>query len=292
MRLFWYDRPGGNFGDDLNPWLWPKLLPGLLDGRGAWLVGIGTLLNERLPAGDLVVLGAGAGLGATPVVSPWWRVLGVRGPLTAAALGLPPDLAIGDPAILVADHWPAAPARRGVGLMPHYASLAHWDWRATAERLGLVYVSPEAPVETTLAQIAGLDALVTEAMHGAIVADALRTPWVAVRIDPDFHAPKWRDWGLSVGIEPAIHRVPALSAARASARDTAKRLATALGLGAGLTPPPPPASPRATVAAAEAALARLAAHAPRQLSTDAALATAQARVRASVARLLADPPRA
>ena len=94
MQLCWYDRPGGNFGDNLNPWLWPKLLPGRIDGQGPWLVGIGTLLNERLPAeGELVVLGAGAGLGRKPMVDARWRVLGVRGPLTAEALGLAPHLA-------------------------------------------------------------------------------------------------------------------------------------------------------------------------------------------------------
>ena len=145
------------------------------------------------------MLGAGAGLGTLPVVDARWQVLGVRGLLTASALGLPPALAIGDPAVLVAEHVAPAAARRGVGFMPHYASMAHWDWRRTVEGLGLVFVDPCAPVEATLAQIAGLESLVSEAMHGAIVADALRTPWVGVAIDPGFYDWKWSRLGAERG---------------------------------------------------------------------------------------------
>ncbi len=284
MKLYWFDRPHGNFGDDLNPWLWPRLLPGVLDGEGAWLVGIGTLLNERLPAtGDLVVLGAGAGLGTIPTPDGRWRILGVRGPLTAQALGLTPDLAVGDPAILAAGFVPPAATRAGVGFMPHYVSIEHWDWRATAEGMGLVYIDPEGPVETTLAQIAGVESLITEAMHGAIAADALRTPWVGVGIYPDHYGWKWRDWGLSVGIEPVIHRLPELSNAPLSPRNFAKRVA--LRLGAKVAEPPPPRSTPLTIDRANERLRALADRAPRQLSTDAALATSISRLRAAIARL-------
>lgn len=289
MKLFWFDRPGGNFGDNLNPWLWPKLLPGLLDDDpSAWLVGIGTLLNERLPAtGKLVVLGAGAGLGRAPVPDARWCVFGVRGPMTAEVLGLPPSLVVGDPAILAARFVERGAARRGVGFMPHYASLSHWDWRRTADGMGLTFVDPCAPVDETLAQIAGLGSLLTEAMHGAIVADALRVPWVGVAIDPGFHTPKWRDWGLSVGIEPVIHPLPTLADTPLSPRNAVKRLA--LRLGADVTPPPPPRSTPMQIDRANEALQALAVRAPRQLSADAAVARAFEQLDAAVAALKADP---
>lgn len=292
MRLFWYDRPEGNFGDDLNPWLWPRLLPALITNDGPWLVGIGTLLNERLPAaGDLYVLGSGAGLGMPPVITERWHIIGVRGPLTAALLGLAPAAAIGDPAILAADFVEPAASRDGIGFMPHYASMAHWDWRITAEACGLQFVDPEAPVEKTLAQIAGLSALLTEAMHGAIVADALRTPWVGLRIDPGFYAWKWRDWGLSVETEPVLHALPALSDYRSSPRDWLKRGLLAAGIGSRITPPPPRQSAPATVTEAMIRLEELAARAPRQLSPDAAINAAKDRVRDAVQRLrTASPP--
>lgn len=287
VKLFWFNRPGGNFGDDLGPWLWPKLLPGLLDDDSAdWLVGIGTLLNERLPPrGRLTVLGAGAGLGHPPMIDARWRVLAVRGPLTAQVLGLSPALAAGDPAMLAARFVPPPEVRAQVGFMPHYSSLDRWDWAATAAELGLVFVDPRVPVDATLLQIAGLASLLTEAMHGAIVADALRVPWVGVSIDPGFHAFKWRDWGASVGVAPAIQAVAPLSAADASLKDSAKRVLTAAGLGARLTPPPPPRSSARAVAATHARLTDLAAGAPRQLSADADHARAIERLDAAVAAL-------
>lgn len=284
MRLFWYHHPHGNFGDDLNPWLWPRLLPGLIDGEGAWLVGIGTLLNQRLPReGELVILGAGVGLGTPPVVDARWRIHGVRGPMSCAALGIAPDLAIGDPAILAADLTPAAPVRHGTGFMPHYVSCELWDWRATAAELGLIFIDPRAPVEQTLTQIAGLQSLLSEAMHGAIVADALRTPWVRVEIDPELFNAKWEDWGLSVDLIPLPHRVPILSNIVSTLRDHAKRIAVAAGLGRWVTaPPPPPRSSPQRARTARTRLAALATSAPRQLSTDQAIQRAKARVRAAV----------
>jgi succinoglycan biosynthesis protein ExoV len=37
MKLFYFKDPAGNFGDDLNLWLWPKVLPGILDEDGSCL---------------------------------------------------------------------------------------------------------------------------------------------------------------------------------------------------------------------------------------------------------------
>lgn len=50
MKLFYYKEKIGNFGDDLNLWLWPRIAPGLLDNdEQTFFVGIGTLLNSALP---------------------------------------------------------------------------------------------------------------------------------------------------------------------------------------------------------------------------------------------------
>ena len=46
MKLVYYQDPKGNFGDDLNPWLWERLLPGRLDDDPSeLLVGMGTILE-------------------------------------------------------------------------------------------------------------------------------------------------------------------------------------------------------------------------------------------------------
>ena len=52
MELYWCAIPGGNFGDDLNPQLWPRLFPDLGSHRhDARLYGIGTLLGGRHDGG-------------------------------------------------------------------------------------------------------------------------------------------------------------------------------------------------------------------------------------------------
>ena len=38
-------------------------------------------------------------------------------------------------------------------------------------------------------------------MHGAIVADALRVPWIPVHTDTNILSFKWQDWCLSTGVE-------------------------------------------------------------------------------------------
>ncbi len=122
MKLFYYQDPGGNFGDDLNAWLWPRLIPELLDGdEGTLFVGIGSILDRRIPQEPRkVVFGAGVGYGLLPVLDERWQICCVRGPLTARALGLPSAAAVTDAAALVS-MVRAAPSARGQGISFHPA---------------------------------------------------------------------------------------------------------------------------------------------------------------------------
>ncbi len=109
MKLYYYNAQEngfkrGNFGDDLNPWIWHQLIPELFaDQQDSTLfVGIGTLLNEFLPKDpQKVIFGAGAGYGGVDIRKGQFRVYFVRGRLTAKLLEIPEEKAITDPAILV-----------------------------------------------------------------------------------------------------------------------------------------------------------------------------------------------
>ena len=49
MKPYYWESQHGNFGDDLNLWLWDFLLPGLRDVHPEiLLVGVGTVLNDVL----------------------------------------------------------------------------------------------------------------------------------------------------------------------------------------------------------------------------------------------------
>ena len=210
MQLYYYRDPRGNFGDDLNLWLWPRLLPGLLDSNAdELLLGIGTLINTRVPAAARKhVLGAGVGYGAVPALDATWKVRFLRGPLSCEALGLDRETGLTDPAALVSRFMQRTSASGPISFMPHHLSARFLDWSDVCRRSALRFIDPTGPVETVLDAIAGSRLVISEAMHGAIVADALRIPWIPVRIYPQFLPFKWLDWMGSLGLESEIHPLP------------------------------------------------------------------------------------
>lgn len=302
MRLCYYRHEHGNFGDDLNPWLWGKLMPEVLDDDDATMfIGMGTLLGDWFDGGlplhaRRVVLGSGAGKERMPpTIDDRWTIYGVRGPLTAAWMGLDPSLALTDPAAAVRDLVTERPERRtGVGFMPHYRSTYHWNWRDICSELGLIYIDPSYPPEATVARIAGLERLISEAMHGAIVADALRTPWLAVSITPEYRG-KWEDWGASVRHIVHFFDLPNLrNCARGLSVADRRKLRINHGLyefGAAkkrLFLPREPSSSRWDIDTARTRLTELAHTTEPFLSRDAALDEALARFYEAVERLRRD----
>ena len=184
MQLFYYKAEAGNFGDDLNSWLWPQLIPTLEASTAAdWLVGVGTILDERLLAVSGRKLILGAGFRPTKwhaVVQPDWDIRFVRGPLTARSLSLPMNLPLSDPALLVANFWPRSEQQsQAVGFMPHFVTARSIDCRRACELARVSLIDPRwETTESPLIAISSMDRVIAEGMHGAIVADALGVPWV------------------------------------------------------------------------------------------------------------------
>ncbi len=218
MKLYYANKTRsyvtfGNFGDDLNGWLWPQLLPGVFndDASESAFVGFGTLLNENLPQFKrTVIFGTGHGFGKLPQIDDTWKIYCVRGPLTAAALNLPEALGIADTAILVNRIYrPADTSKKyKVAFIP-YA----WEMENSPEiflevcrQLNYICIDPRWKVEKVLQEISKSELVVSAAMHGAIVADALRVPWISVKSNagiPDF---KWKDFCQSLSMEYKINR--------------------------------------------------------------------------------------
>ena len=205
-----------NFGDELNDWMWPRVLPDFFDDDDSELfLGIGsTIFDHHPPRARKIVFGAGyGGYTAAPVIDETWDFRFVRGRLTAERFGLPASMAVGDAAILVRSCGLQRPAaRHKVSFMPHWESVMRGHWRAVCEAAGIRYIDPSADVDTVLSQLLESELVLTEAMHGAIVADALRVPWIPLQPIQPRHRMKWNDWASALDLTLPEHRLPSSSA--------------------------------------------------------------------------------
>jgi succinoglycan biosynthesis protein ExoV len=193
----------------MNLWFWDDVLT---EWRSicpdTTLSGIGTLIGKsmisRYP--KILVCGSGAGYGNIGSVSlDHVKFSWVRGPHTASLLGLSMDTAITDPACLVA-YLPRfaerGKNRKGAIFVPHRLTAnLDLDWGKIGDRAGLEVVLPTEDSVSVIKQIRDAELVIAESMHGAIIADAFRVPWVPVAISHHFNTFKWRDWSDSVEVK-------------------------------------------------------------------------------------------
>jgi succinoglycan biosynthesis protein ExoV len=192
MRIVRWSGPP-NFGDDLNMYLWPKLLTlaineYLPDSR---FYGIGSILGAHMsPASHYVVFGAGAGYTGQPTFPSPTKTYFVRGPLTARSIGNVPYIT--DPGILVRRFFKKADPIYPVSFMPRWNSMGS-EFEEQFRKTGFHLIDPRQDVVTVMEAIASTGLLLTEALHGAICADAIRVPWISIRAQ-DHSDFKWYDW--------------------------------------------------------------------------------------------------
>ena len=205
MKLYYFTQ-SSNFGDSLNGWLWQRLLPRAWDtDDDTYFAGIGTIINVNMPAAARwIVFGSGVGYGGLPAHfgGPKWNVMALRGPLSTAVLGLPAGASVTDGAMLLAtlpELSPLASAeRQGVVFVPHFEAERGAAWRLACRKAGVEYIDPLGDSRAIIARIRRARLVIAEAMHAAIVADALRVPWVPVVSSPQVSTFKWLDWTRSM----------------------------------------------------------------------------------------------
>jgi len=207
---YWNDNlkcPKGNFGDELNLWIWPKLIPDIAESKDdGLLVGIGTVINDSLfsTSHKVAIFGSGVGYGQTPKINESWRIYCLRGPRTASALQVNPELAVTDAALLVRSCYSSNNSNqdleKSILFMPHWQT-PRFLWERACQQIGFTYVDPSDAIEDILLKISQAKFVITEAMHGAIVADALRVPWIPISTRPSINTFKWLDWCDSMQIE-------------------------------------------------------------------------------------------
>jgi succinoglycan biosynthesis protein ExoV len=202
-----------NFGDELNLHLWKSLLPELESTHhNHAILGVGTLQGLALPSAQHInyihVLGSG-GNGTPPEnwLDSRFKTHFVRGPLTAKKWNQS-GKEISDGAYLIRiseilNSIPSTPDKlKQIGYIPHHYSDSHSDIAYICSLAGLKYISPcQKNIYNFITEVSSCSSVITEALHGAIIADALRIPWISVKSGEQVFDFKWRDWELSIGIE-------------------------------------------------------------------------------------------
>lgn len=205
MDVYYYKSTQPNLGDDLNAWLWHRLMPQRLAVfDDTLLLGIGTIIGQRYPeSARKIVFTSGAGYNATSsnTAGENWQFLAVRGPLTAEVLKLPRDVAVTDGAILVSlfpEFFTPLSQRQGTVFMPHLSAARAVDWRPICHAAGVEYLDPRDEHFALLKRIGSARLVLADAMHAAIVADSLRVPWIPISTSAEINTFKWLDWTLSL----------------------------------------------------------------------------------------------
>ncbi|MCF2504705.1 polysaccharide pyruvyl transferase family protein [Dyadobacter sp. CY107] len=221
MKYAYFKSPLGNFGDDLNPWLWTKLFGEEDINDDVFFLGIGSILFPESPMiksmGNSRKIIFGTGIRPSKEfkkleIDSTWDVRFLRGPLSAMsqnnAYEYIADAAYAFRQLQESPGYISTTKKYKVSLIPFFRSVDYFDWKGICEQLGYHYISPfsENGVEFTLSEIAASEMIITEAMHGAILADILRVPWHRYILSTPFtEGPvvsefKWMDWLFSVNL--------------------------------------------------------------------------------------------
>lgn len=183
------------------------------------LLGIGSILynGSELLSGiqgrKKIIFGSGVRPYYEPLITDdSWDIRFLRGPRSVKSVGRG-SMFISDAAYAIRltkafEQIQNAEKKYKISLMPYFHSVKYMDWKKVCDRLGYNYISPlsENGVEYTMQQIAASEYIITEAMHGAIVADALRVPWSRFILTTPYTEGqmisefKWMDWLDSIKI--------------------------------------------------------------------------------------------
>ena len=225
MKLISYKDKNGNIGDDLNTWLWPKIFGSdfFKDKKNAFL-GIGSILIadsdyiEKSEKHELKIV-FGTGVRSIEQVFDFdstWDISFLRGPFSSYIVTGSLNNFITDSAYFISllpeyNNYKKFKKKHKVSFIPYYKSVGLVDWEKCCERLGWNLILPTGgDVEGFLNQVAESESVVAEAMHGAIIADALRVPWKRLKFNAHLFEGvivsefKWNDWLYSIDTKEHI----------------------------------------------------------------------------------------
>lgn len=208
MKLYYFDSPIGNFGDDLNPWIWEKLLGDFNKyPEDKTFVGIGSVLDKRLNQNiSNIIAGAGVRNFTTDLDIEKCKFIFVRGPISSKALNNVPYITDSAYCLALLNEFEGNEEKKKhkCSIIPYFRHLNSLNWTKLAKDLGYNFINITDPVEEVIKQIRESERVISGAMHGAIVADIYRVPWQRLIFGKhgyeNFETSdlKWNDWLLSI----------------------------------------------------------------------------------------------
>lgn len=213
-----YYKEEPNFGDSVNANIFPYFLPDFFDyDKESVFLGIGSvlgLMNGFNTTQKIIVFSSGFAYGKIPLVDEKYDIRCVRGPLTAKALKINPKLAITDGAVLLPllPELKKTPSKRHkFSIIPHHQSqVMLGEKQEIFQELGINHINPKTDALEVIHQIRESEVVLTEAMHGAIIADCFRIPWIPIKMFGHINSFKWKDWSMSMGIRYQPERISSL----------------------------------------------------------------------------------
>jgi succinoglycan biosynthesis protein ExoV len=194
-----------NFGDALNPYIFHHFLPDFFDSDPETsFVGIGSILGLKnvREAKKKIVFSSGFAYGEIPKIDDSFDIFCVRGPLTCEALKIDKKFAISDGAILIQYmEQEMLDKKYKYAYMPHWESMQKYNWKIICEMSNVHLINPTDDIQSIITQIKQTEVLIAEAMHGAVVADTLRVPWIPAKAYAGINDLKWQDWASTFKLD-------------------------------------------------------------------------------------------
>lgn len=214
MYLRYFKSKDGNFGDDLNPYIFQKLFPStfISEDDGIDFYGIGTIIDDRInPEKHSIFFGTGIRDIAKTYDKTNWEVFFLRGPISSNTLGYNGEKYITDSAYLfplVNDSvLQSSIKKHKLSIIPHFEHINSINWSLVSQFIDFNLIDIRDSVEKVVEQICASERIITSAMHGAIMADICRVPWIRLKMSvypsetllvSDI---KWNDWLLSLSLK-------------------------------------------------------------------------------------------
>lgn len=213
--FFYYKPKIKNFGDHLNEYIYKNLF---FDSQlKSNVIGIGSILTKEflteneIEGKNCFVLGSGTRSIRDIPRFDIEKGSFFRGPLTNMVATLDTNNFISDGAYVLRqidkykklEH---TQKQYPISIIPYFRSLNGANWSKISKEFDLNFIDPTIPngIDFFMEEVAKSKLIISEAMHGAIMADIFRIPWVRLEFlssifeSLEVSTFKWKDWQYSI----------------------------------------------------------------------------------------------